>query len=327
MGGGRLVPAGLRLTPDSASGSSRGPENRMKREDDREAHGSPREVAMGLNRLRQDGRNILAGEMARTVDKTSRVPYYEQLRQILESDIRAGRTEVGDQLPSEAQLCDDYSVSRTVVRQALNELSNEGLIVRYKGKGSFVAPPKLDEHLVQSLTGLAEEVSARGGELTNEILSFERSPSPEQVAQVLALRPSEQVIHLERVRSINGDPWVVTSSYLPASLCADLLEFDMRSRSLYATLEHELGLHLDHGHRTIEAALASDRHASLLEIPIGAPVLLLKSVAFMENDQPVEYFHAWHRGDRTRFDVNLTRDTDVPSGVGELRVGSTSDLL
>ncbi|MGD9736492.1 MAG: GntR family transcriptional regulator [Solirubrobacterales bacterium] len=261
----------------------------------------------------------------RTVDKSSRVPYYEQLRQIIESDIRAGRVVVGDQLPSEAQLCDDYGVSRTVVRQALNELSNEGLVVRYKGKGSFVAPPKVDEHMAQSLTGLAEEVRARGETLTSEVLVFERVDPPEHVAEMLRLADGEDVIHLERVRSINGDPWVVTSTYLPAPLCADVLDYDMRERSLYATLEHELGLRLDHGHRTIEAALASERHAALLGIPVGAPVLLLKSIACLQDDRPIEYFNAWHRGDRSRFDVNLTRDVKNSTGIGRLAVDDGSN--
>jgi GntR family transcriptional regulator len=261
----------------------------------------------------------------RTVDKSSRVPYYEQLRQILESDIRTGRVAVGDQLPSEAQLCEDFDVSRTVVRQALNELANDGLVSRYKGKGSFVSPPKVDEHLAQSLTGLAEEVRARGEVLTSEVLAFEQIDPPEHVAGMLRLEKGEQAIHLERVRSINGDPWVLTSTYLPAALCSGLLRYDMRERSLYGTLEHELGLLLHHGHRTIEAALAGERHASLLGIPVGAPILLLKSVAYLEDNRPIEYFNAWHRGDRSRFDVNLTRESEHSTGVGHLTVGSPSD--
>lgn len=242
-----------------------------------------------------------------SIDKSSRTPYYDQLRSILQDAMRSGRLAIGDQLPSEAQLCDQYGVSRTVVRQALMELSNDGLIVRHKGRGSFVAPAKTDEHLAQTLSGLAEEVSARGQRLTNRILSFEQVEAPPPVAEQLELQPGDPVIHLERLRSIGGEPHVLTSTYLPADLCSPLLGYDMRHRSLYDTLERELGLFLDHGRRTIEAMAMNRRVAELLDANVGDPVLVLRSVALLADGRPLEHFVAWHRADRTRFDVELVR--------------------
>ena len=256
------------------------------------------------------------------IDKSSPIPYYEQLRVILQREMTEGRLSVGEQLPSEAQLCEDYGVSRTVVRQALNELANEGLLVRQKGKGSFVAPPKVDEHLAQSLTGLAEEVHARGQRLTNDILTFERSRPPDHIARVLELQDGDDVIHLERLRSIDGERWNVTSTYLPFSLCEPLLAMDMRARSLYTTLEEDLGLVVGYGRRTIEAAVAGEEHALLLGIETGSPMLLLKSVAYLADGRPIEYFLAWHRGDRSRFDVHLERKTRGPARLAQMAVGS-----
>lgn len=235
------------------------------------------------------------------------MPYYAQLRELLEADIRAGRLAVGAQLPSEAELCSSYDVSRTVVRQALLELANEGLISRIKGKGSFVARPKVDEHLAQNLVGLAEEVSARGQHLENQILVFEEQRPPEHIAHNLGLDSQENVVRLDRLRFINGEPWVVTSTFLPSALCAPLLGLDMRHRSLYSTMEEELGLVVDHGRRTIEAALAGQERGPLLGIEPGAPVLLLRSIGYLADQRPIEYFVAWHRGDRSRFDVDLER--------------------
>jgi GntR family transcriptional regulator len=249
------------------------------------------------------------------IDKSSWVPYYAQLRDSLEADIRSGRLEWGTQLPSEAELCEEWDVSRTVVRQALMELTHAGLITRVKGKGSFVAPPKVDERLAQSLVGLAEEVSARGQQLQNQILLFERQTPPQHVAEILGLAPDEPVVRLDRLRSIDGTPWVVTSTYLPYDPCAPLLELDMRQRSLYATLEKELGLVVDHGRRTIEAALAGPEHANLLGIEASAPVLVLKSVGYLAEGRPIEYFIAWHRGDRSRFEVELQRNRGHVTGV------------
>lgn len=249
------------------------------------------------------------------IDKSSWVPYYAQLRDLLEADIRTGHLEWGAQLPSEAELCDDYDVSRTVVRQALMELAHAGLITRVKGKGSFVAPPKVDEHLAQNLVGLAEEVSARGAQLQNKILLFERQTPPQHVAEILELAPDDPVVRLDRLRSIDGTPWVVTSTYLPYDLCAPLLELDMRQRSLYATLEKKLGLVVDHGRRTIEAALAGPEHATLLDLEPSSPVLVLTSVGYLPDGRPIEYFVAWHRGDRSRFEVELQRNRGRVAGV------------
>src|SRR5918994_4275137 len=100
---------------------------------------------------------------ARRIDHDSPVPFYYQLKQILAEAIEVGRYEPGDKLPSEHDLCQAFNVSRTVVRQALNELEMEGLLRRRKGRGSFVLPKKVSENLFQNLTGLYEDVAARGG--------------------------------------------------------------------------------------------------------------------------------------------------------------------
>src|SRR6188508_2533234 len=97
-----------------------------------------------------------------TMERATRVPYYAQLQEILAEQIRQGTWPPGHLLPSEAELCARFGVSRTVVRQALSELVHEGLIVREQGKGSFVAQPKISEGLVQRLTGFYEDMAQRG---------------------------------------------------------------------------------------------------------------------------------------------------------------------
>lgn len=262
------------------------------------------------------------------INRASRMPYYEQLRELLEADMISGHLEVGAQLPSEAELCESYDVSRTVVRQALMELANEGLITRVKGKGSFVAPLKVDEHLAQRLVGLAEEVSARGQHLENQILVFEQQVAPLHIARILGLDADETVVRLDRLRFVNGEPWVVTSTFLPHDLCGALLDKDLRHRSLYATMEQDLGLAVDHGRRTIEAALAGRERAALLGIEPSAPVLLLRSIGYLADGRAVEYFVAWHRGDRSRFDVDLKRQTKASiSAISVAPLGEADDEL
>jgi GntR family transcriptional regulator len=240
------------------------------------------------------------------IDRSSPVPFYYQLRQIMETAITA-RGSAGDPLPSEASLCETFGVSRTVVRQALSDLQRDGLIERFKGRGSFVAEPKVAERLVQELTSLHEDVAARGQTLETQVLRFEMQPGSPYVTQMLGLAASDPILILERLRIVDGEPFELSTTHLSYAHCAALLELDMAQRSLYHALEHDLGLNLARGHRSVEAAQADARTARHLGLWEGAPVLLLKGTTYLDNGSAIEYFTSVHRGDRSRFEVDLVR--------------------
>jgi GntR family transcriptional regulator len=244
---------------------------------------------------------------ANRIDFNSHIPYYIQLVDILKERIRHNDLKPGDQLPGEFELCEQFGISRTVVRQALQELEKEGLIQRRKGKGTFVAPPKIDENLVQKLTGFYQDMTSRGQAPRTRVLRFEVIPASPKVADLLELAAGQNVFVIERLRSVNDDPIVLVTTYLPYHLCPDLERFDLSDQSLYAILEREFGLQISRGRRTIEAVSSNEREAELLGIAQGAPLILLDSVTYLANGTPIEYYHAVHRGDRSRFVVELVR--------------------
>jgi GntR family transcriptional regulator len=250
------------------------------------------------------------GTIPGSIDKTSPVPYYYQLLQLLERAIASGALAPGEKIPTEAALCARYDVSRTVVRQALSDLDRTGLVTRHKGKGTFVAAPKVSEFVAQSLTSLHEDLSARGERLETTVLRLEVEPVSPHVAQMLELPESEQIVLLERLRFLRGEPLVVTTAHMPYSLCAPILELDMSDRSLFETYERELGHKLHRGTRAIEARTADAEVAARLGVAEGAPVLVFSGVTYLEDGRPVEYFVGIHRGDRSRFETELFR----PSG-------------
>jgi GntR family transcriptional regulator len=246
-------------------------------------------------------------EIAGAIDKASPVPFYYQLRQLLEGAVASGALAAGDQIPTEAALCERFDVSRTVVRQALSDLERTGIVTRVKGKGTFVAPPKVSEFVAKTLTSLHEDLSARGERLETKVLRLEVEPVSPHVAQMLELPESERIVLLERVRYLRGEPLVVTTAHMPYSLCAPILELDMSDRSLFETYERELGLKLHRGTRAIEARAASAEVAAHLGTNEGAPVLVFSGVTYLEDGRPVEYFVGIHRGDRSRFETELFR--------------------
>jgi GntR family transcriptional regulator len=246
-------------------------------------------------------------EIGGAIDKTSPVPFYYQLRQLLEAAVANGGLVAGDQIPTEAALCERFDVSRTVVRQALSDLERTGLVTRIKGKGTFVAAPKVSEFVAQTLTSLHEDLSARGERLATRVLRLEVEPVSPHVAKMLELAESERIVLLERVRYLRGDPLVVTTAHMPYALCAPILQLDMSDRSLFETYERELGLRLHRGTRAIEASAASAEVARHLGTSEGAPVLVFSGVTYLEDGRPVEYFVGMHRGDRSRFETELFR--------------------
>lgn len=256
-------------------------------------------------------------EFARTVDYDSPLPYYAQVKEILRQQIVSGVWESGDQLPGELELCRVFGVSRAVIRQALNEMVQEGLVVRRKGKGTFIAGPKIVEGLMQKLTGFYQDMVERGLTPSTRVLKQEVIPAPARVAEYLELEPGTQVIQIHRLRFVEGEPFILDTTYLPYSLCPDVLQVDLSSQSLYAFLENRYGYILARGHRTLEAVAAREHEVSLLQIEEGAPLMLLDSVSYLEDGTPLEYFHALHRGDRSRFQVELIRVREQ-GGIAEL---------
>lgn len=255
---------------------------------------------------------VAKGKLRATIDRGSPVPYYVQVKQSLKEAIDAGLWAPGDQIPSEHELCELFGVSRTVVRQALKEMSYEGLLVREKGRGTFVEEPKISSRsLVHSLAGFYEDMARLGAPPVTEVLEQGMEPASQGVAGFLDLDPLTPVIKLARLRFVQDEPIVLVTSYLPYELCPRLIQADMRHQSLYAFLKREYGLTITHGRRRIDAVLAGEREAELLEVEPGAPLLRLDSVSYMGEGRALEYFHGFFRGDRSAFEVEIDRRPDI----------------
>ncbi|HVM19897.1 MAG TPA: GntR family transcriptional regulator [Egibacteraceae bacterium] len=241
--------------------------------------------------------------MADAIQKTNPMPYYAQLAQILRDQIQAGRWQPGDLLPSEADMCASYGISRTAVRQALDELVHEGLVQKEKGRGTFVRRPMVAESLVQELRGFFEEMTRRGEVVHSDILGQEVVPAPPFVAEELQLSMDAPALRLDRIRRIGDEPIVSVRTYMPMPRFAPLVDRDMREASLYALLAEEFNVHATSGRRRFEAVPADDETAAVLQVPPGSALMKVTAVNFDQDDVPFEHFVACYRGDRTVFDV------------------------
>ena len=250
--------------------------------------------------------------MINGIDRHSAAPMYDQLRQLIVDLIERDDMQPGDPLPGEHGLCEQYGVSRTVVRQALAQLEHEGLVERVKGKGTFVARPRTSESLVHTLVGLYDEVERRGGHVHSKILRHERTEADAEAAAALEVEPGSPVIVLTRLRFVDGDAWSLSTTWMAESVGTPTLGADLRETSLYRMLA-EQGVVATHGVRSAEATVATHEQAQLLGVTAGAALLRLRSVSRDADGRPIEFFVAYHRGDRSRFEFQLGPETSQGS--------------
>ncbi|WP_158542858.1 UTRA domain-containing protein [Phytoactinopolyspora halophila] len=236
------------------------------------------------------------------IDRTSPIPLYHQLEYLLRRDIEAGRYRPGDTLPSEGEICARYEVSRSVVRQTLTNLTHAGLIRTERGRGSFVAEKKLHERFVQRTTGLYDDLRRRGYEIRTHVVRQVVAELPLPVQEFLQ---TEEGVQIDRVRSVDGRVLTFIRSFIPASACPGLEHAELEDRSLYKVLSDDYGREVASGRRTVEAVKADGEVARHLGVDEGEPLLLLRSSSRDKNGEPFEWFEAWHRGDRTMFEIEI----------------------
>lgn len=142
------------------------------------------------------------------------MPLYHQLKLALREEIERGVYKPGDRLPSELELIRQYGISRITVRQALNELEAEGLIVRRHGKGTYVAERRIEQELVR-LTDFIEDMQQARLNPSSRVLAFVHEPASLAVARALNLKEGTEVVRVERLRLADERPMALDNTWLP----------------------------------------------------------------------------------------------------------------
>ncbi len=235
------------------------------------------------------------------INRSSPLPLYFQLKEILLNGIQHGNWKVGEKLPTEEEIQNEYHISRTTVRQALQELESEGWITRQAGRGTFVAQPKIREGTEAFHLGLPE-FQGKGLQLGWKILSAGWHPVPENVAAALHLPNGESVFRLLRLRVANQTPIGYAVSYVPAVFAASL---DLTLAEQGGSMNYLKGINLERctAERVVEALPAERADSEKLGIEQGSPVLVITRLLCSQSAVPIEYFRGVYRGDRFQYHV------------------------
>ncbi|MCM3718698.1 GntR family transcriptional regulator [Fictibacillus phosphorivorans] len=238
------------------------------------------------------------------IDKTSPLPLYYQIEEAIKQKIDKGEWESGSMISSEREFAENYEVSRMTVRQAINNLVNDGYLTRRKGKGTFVSGKKIEQKLL-GLTSFTEDMKARGYKPASKLVSFQKIEANHKLAKTLEISQHDVVYEIKRVRLADEIPMAIETTFVPAELIP-LNGTHIKEGSLYSQVENA-GFHIDYATQSLEASIAREAESEILEIAKGAPVLLIQRQTFLTTGKPLELVHSVYRGDRYKFMIDMKR--------------------
>ncbi|WP_111765676.1 GntR family transcriptional regulator [Nakamurella deserti] len=204
----------------------------------------------------------------------------------------------GTAVPTERELAERFSTSRTTVRQALTELVIDGRLERTQGRGTFIAQPRLMQ--VRQLTSFSQDTSDEGRRPGSVVLSIDVRPADTALATHLGVAPGAAVHRVERIRTVADEPIAHEVAHLPGPLPDLAAELALRG-SLYRTLREAYGIDLAAVEDLVETTLADPVQAARLEVDPGLPLLLVHRTGWDDAGRVVEWTESVFRGDRFRF--------------------------
>ena len=238
----------------------------------------------------------------------NQIPLYVQLKEFIKEKIDSKILLPGMKLPSESYFVQKFGISRIVISQALKELAYEGLVFRSRGKGTFVSEPKITQGFVQRLIGFNQDSAEKGMIAKTKVLNKKIIAADGELAKILKIKAGDKVIQITRLRYLvkGGDiPNHISITNLPLKKCPKLIDVDLEEQSLYSFLKSEYQFVITKGFRVIEAIPANEYQAKLLGITRGTPLLKLRSVSYLEDETPIEYYESVYRGDKVQFEVEV----------------------
>lgn len=241
----------------------------------------------------------------RRLDKSVPMPLYYQLKTIIAEEIESGSYPVGSLIPTEAELSEMFSISRTTVRQAIAELVHEGKLYRVKSKGTFVARQKIRQDFMNRIQSFNDEMTESGRSPSTEVLSLGVTETPEELKEMGHSWGGRSIL-LHRRRFADGDPVVCVRTYLPYDTCRHVLSHDFTKESMYTVMSADDATKVVRVCRICEAVAADKHDAELLDIKKGSPIHFITTLGYNRDNEVVEYSLARYRGDQNKFYVELT---------------------
>lgn len=233
-------------------------------------------------------------------------PLYYTIKEDIKNQINNKEFNPGDFIPTESDLCEKYKVSRVTIRRAIEELVEEGVLIKDRGKTAYVANKAIPRSL-NRLGGLHEELTKAGIKCASYILNSETVKAEEWIAKKMEIDIDTLLYRFERLRYADGNPVCYQIVYLVKSLCEDINIRELATSSLYETIEHKFHLKIDYAEQTISSVLSTYKQSALLELPERTCMLCVKRTTFLEGTKCIEYSESYYVGNRYSLTMTLHR--------------------
>jgi GntR family transcriptional regulator len=235
--------------------------------------------------------------LERSLNKDVPIPLYYQLKEILLEFVRF--SPVGSCLPTEEQLCSIYQISRPTARQAIRDLEVSGNVVRIKGKGTFVADPKVRQ-TISAVQDFEDIMAEAGRKVGIKLLEIKRSVCEERGCRALDLSPRTDIYILRRLLSVDNVPMAMSLTYLPFDRFPELEKKNIETLSLNRLIRDEYGYEIKKAAKTLEAKIVSDFEAELFGVKKGSPVQYVETTSYLQGDLPIEFTMERFRADKNQ---------------------------
>ena len=236
------------------------------------------------------------------VDNESPFTRYYQLREILSKKIINREWKPGQKIPSEAELCSMYHVSRITVRKAIEDLARSGQLVKHQGKGTFISNVSMD-HKLTKFYSFSEEIKQNGMTERVQVLSFDVAGAPEDVREKLSLQRNEQIFMLKRLRMADEMPYTVEISHIPYTICKGLTAKNIIENGLYNSMR-SLNVFPERIVEKMRATAVGKADAGLMMIKPNTPAIQLERLTYF-GLQTIEYCLSTVRGDFFTYTIEL----------------------
>ncbi len=245
-----------------------------------------------------------------TINKRSPIPAYNQLSDIIYRQIKNRELLPNEMLPSETELCKMYGISRTTVREALGRLTRDGLLYTIKGKGTFIAEPKLDQIMIK-IPDFYEDMAVRGLKPDVKVLDVRPIKATQLVSEKLMVPLNENVFRIKRLFLAEDKPYVLEKKFIICKDCkilnscnqADLK--NITDQSVFDVLAGKCHICNEYASVSIEATTIRHEEAEYLEVPAGTVAFYVDLVAYKKDDTPCGWIASVYRGDLYRFKTKI----------------------